>query len=132
MQTHLFPYSYKKAFSSHHSFNHQQKRPHCDLQSQLSTGSIKRGWIMFTSQCSRATVSSIAANQQWVNYVVHLMPSKTLSEYEVVEKAIQLGNASSIIASHHFSTYEQHTLSDLAKRYRCQLFFTSNSLYPMH
>ncbi len=104
----------------------------CGLHSHLDDLSQRQQWIMFTAQCPRQEVLTLAANKSWSNKVIHIMPSRQLSEFAVIEKAIRSGNASAIVASDQFSFEQQNWLSALAQLHQCQLFFVDTASFVLH
>jgi cell division inhibitor SulA len=102
------------------------------LHCQLNQLSQRQQWIMFTAQCSRENVIGVSANQSWSSKVIHIMPSRQLSEIEVVKKAIHSGNASAIVASNQIDRQQQTRLAALAETNGCQLFFVNTTETRLH
>lgn len=102
------------------------------LHRELHAISQRKQWIMFTSQCPRQSIIDISAHQTWCNKVIHLMPSRQLSEFDVIEKAILSGNASAIVASNHISRAQQSRLFAIAQAYDCHLFFVDTANKRLH
>jgi cell division inhibitor SulA len=118
--------THRLSVSTHQPFNHT------GLHSQLDNLSRRKQWIMFTAQCPRQDVVAFAAHQTWTHKVIHIMPSRQLSEVEVVDKAIRSGNASAIVASNQIAKEQQHWLTTLAGLHHCQLFFADTTNFSIH
>lgn len=110
------------------SYTHSTKT----LNIQLEGLAQRQQWIMFTAQCPRTYVVSLADSHNYAEKVVHLMPSRQLSEFDVVEKAIRSNNASAVIASSQLSAQQQAWLTTLAKLHHCLLFFVDASQNHLH
>lgn len=102
------------------------------LHHKLNTVSQRNQWIMFTAQCPRQNIISLSTDQTWSDKVIHIMPSRRLSEFDVVEKAIRSGNASAIVASNQITHHQQSRLTALAEVNQCQLFFVDTSEVLFH
>jgi ribosomal protein L7Ae-like RNA K-turn-binding protein len=61
-----------------------------------------------------------------------MKPSQTLSELEIVIKAIRSGNASAVIASNTIEPINQHLLKQLAAEHHCDVFFVAGKQQPFH
>ncbi|USD64130.1 SulA-like leucine-rich domain-containing protein [Vibrio sp. SCSIO 43136] len=93
------------------------------LVNHLARLSHKSKWIYFTAQCQRP-------KQGWAKYarfttsrLIHLMPSRHLTEKEVIIKALQSGNASAVVASERFSLIDKRHLKQRANQLGCELYF---------
>jgi hypothetical protein len=102
------------------------------LHQELHSLSQRQQWIMFTSQCPRQSIIDITAHQSWCHKVIHLMPSRQLTEFDVIKKAILSGNASAIVASDQMSRHQQSRLFALAQAYDCHLFFVDTTSTRLH
>ncbi|MBF4243570.1 hypothetical protein EA004_00695 [Vibrio anguillarum] len=89
-------------------------------------------WILFTSECPRPQYERFAYFNIHCDRVIHMKPSQTLSELEIVIKAIRSGNASAIIASNTIEPINQHLLKQLATEHHCDVFFVAGKQQPFH
>lgn len=89
-------------------------QPVSQLHNQFEQLAQRQQWIMFTAQCPRSDIVELAVNHHCADKIVHLMPSRSLSEFDVVEKAIRSNNASAIVASNRLTQQQQEWLTTLA------------------
>ena len=100
-----------------------------NVLSQVSQLASKHQWILLTAECPRPTIAQISHYQELGNHMVQMKPSLHLSQTQVIEKAIQSGNACAIIAHGDFSSDSQQHLQQLAQQYNCEVIFLAPSPY---
>ncbi|SHO56356.1 hypothetical protein [Vibrio quintilis] len=108
---------------------------YCSLQGasqRLEHLESVRQWILITSECPRPGVNLLSSSQMLCQKTIQLRPSRVMSEYEVVMKAIRSGNACAVMASDQFTPQQQARLGRLSKLYRCEIFFTRSDHQPLH
>lgn len=89
-------------------------------------------WILFTAECPRPQYQQFASFNIHCDRVIHMKPSQSLSELEIVIKAIQSGNASAVIASNGIETVNQALLKQLAAEHQCEVFFVEGRHPQFH
>jgi hypothetical protein len=89
-------------------------------------------WIFVTSECPRPNSKRLLGHNILCHKIIQLKPSRTLSEYEVVQKAIQTGNASAVIVSDRLTATQQNHLTDMAQSFHCEIFFMQNLQRAYH
>ncbi|MGY3569484.1 hypothetical protein [Vibrio paucivorans] len=90
---------------------------------RLARLSGSQQWILFTSECPRPDLSQFASYNVSCNKIIQMKPSQTMSEVEIVIKAIKSGNASAVVASTSIDLVNQSLLQDLALEHHCEVFF---------
>lgn len=106
--------------------------PSSPMMAKLAELSHTQRWILFTAQCPRPEYEQLAAHYIHCNKVIHMKPSQTLSELEIVTKAIMSGNASAVIASNQIDYVSQSLLRALARSHRCEVFFVEGRVNKYH
>ena len=101
-------------------FNWQNQKESIKWLAGLSS---QKQWILFTSECPRPSLELFMAYKVSCNNIIHMKPSKTLCERDIVEKAIKSRNASAIVASNKVSLFDQRALRHLAIEYHCEVLF---------
>lgn len=99
---------------------------------QLAGLSHQKQWILFTSECPRPDFEQFASYNVSCKKIIQMKASQTLSEAEIVAKAIKSGNASAVVASTQISPLDQSLLIDLASQYQCAVFFVEGRTYKYH
>lgn len=99
---------------------------------RLAELSYQDQWILFTAQCQRPSMRYLAQLNTCCNKVIHMKPSSYQSEFEIAIKAIQSGNASAVVVSHHIDEFAQRQLKLLAKQHQCEVFFTTDPSRLLH
>lgn len=99
---------------------------------RLSSLACKRQWVLLTSQCRRPTNNDLTRHNITSHTVVQIKPSSTLSEFEIVEKALRSRNACAVVASHSIPDHQQVSLRELAAQCGCEIFFTRDSSNYLH
>ncbi|NOH79640.1 hypothetical protein F0231_07765 [Vibrio sp. RE86] len=89
-------------------------------------------WILFTANCPRPDYDQFAASHISCKKIIQMKPSHTQSEFEIVKKAIQSGNASAVVASNHIPAVEQSLLQSLAQQLQCEVFFVEGKVTQFH
>lgn len=89
-------------------------------------------WILFTSECPRPNYDQFAASHISCQKIIQMKPSHTQSEFEIVKKAIQSGNASAVVASTNIAAVEQSLLRCLAEQFQCEVFFVEGRVNQYH
>ncbi len=102
------------------------------MMSRLANLSLQQQWILYTAQCPRPQYDELAAHHVQCGKIIHMKPSQSQSEIEIVMRAIQSGNASAIIASDHIDIVSQELLTQLAKEHHCEVFFLDNGQSAFH
>lgn len=99
---------------------------------QLASLSRGRQWILYTAQCPRPSHELLCHYDINCSTVIHMKPSLSFSEEEIVIKAIQARNASAIVASHQLTYNAKTRIMSYAAEYGCQIFFLhdSRTIYP--
>ncbi|EKO3425786.1 hypothetical protein [Vibrio fluvialis] len=95
------------------------------MMSRLANLSQQQQWILYTAQCPRPQYDELAAHHVQCGKIIHMKPSQSQSEIEIVMKAIQSGNASAIVASGEIDIVSQKLLTQLATEHHCEVFFLS-------
>ncbi|NVD06743.1 hypothetical protein FCU94_07430 [Vibrio sp. JPW-9-11-11] len=103
-----------------------------DVLSRLAGLSSQKQWILFTAQCPRPDYDQLSACRISCTKIIQMKASQTQSEFEIVTKAIQSGNASAVIASTQIPPVEQRLLQDLAVQYQCEVFFVEGGINQYH
>lgn len=96
----------------------------CVEIAKLSQGSK---WVLLTSQCRKPKSSMLKQHKVNAAHLLQMMPSRVMSEKEVVLKAMLSGNASAVIASKSISAIDQKHLLSRAAQLNCALFFTNDA-----
>ncbi|AUI85901.1 hypothetical protein BS333_05635 [Vibrio azureus] len=102
------------------------------LLSQLATLSLQRQWILFTAECQRPDYEQLSSFNIRCQNILQINRSHTLSEVEIVIKAIQSGNACAVVASNTICSESQSYLRHLAQRYQCEVFFVEGRVNKYH
>lgn len=105
---------------------------HEAIYTKLAQYSVTRQWILFTAETERPNRHQLATYHVVPDKVIQLKKSQTLSEYEVVKKAILSGNACAIVLSDQLLPSQRTELEQLALLHRCELLFHKNSHYRYH
>ncbi|WP_136484071.1 SulA-like leucine-rich domain-containing protein [Vibrio sp. H11] len=103
-----------------------------DMMSRLAQLSQQQQWILYTAQCPRPQYDALAAHQVQCGKIIHMKPSQSQSELEIVMKAIQSGNASAIVASGAIDFVNQKLLQQLARDHQCEVFFLHRTQHHFH
>ncbi|WGY46720.1 hypothetical protein [Vibrio sp. ABG19] len=103
-----------------------------DMMSRLARLSQQQQWILYTAQCPRPQYDTLAAHQVQCGKIIHMKPSQSQSELEIVMKAIQSGNASAIVASGAIDFVNQKLLQQLARDHQCEVFFLHSTQHHFH
>lgn len=98
------------------------------LFSRLSMLSQRPSWLLFTAGATLPTTLELNAYGIDPRKVVKIKASNSMTEKEIIIKALYAQNASAIVASDQFSIRDKQELSDLAKQSQCELFFMSHSI----
>ncbi len=99
---------------------------------RLAGLSNQKQWILFTAECPRPNYDQFASCHVSCKKIIQMKPSQTQSEFEIVIKAIQSGNASAVVASNNLSTVEQSLLCEHARQYQCEVFFVEGRVNQFH
>ncbi|MFB9134319.1 hypothetical protein ACFSJQ_05620 [Vibrio olivae] len=94
--------------------------------------SQQQQWVLFTSECPRPDLQQLNAFNVLCKNVIHMKPSRTKSEIEIVIQAIKSQNASAIVASTNIDLINQKLLTQMAERYGCELFFVEGQHSQYH
>ncbi|WP_241033816.1 SulA-like leucine-rich domain-containing protein [Vibrio maerlii] len=89
-------------------------------------------WILFTAQCPRPQQQALNNYQVQSQKVIQLMPSRNLSEVEVVIKAIESQNASAVVASDSIDPVTKKLLIEHGKQFHCDVFFVEGRVSKFH
>ncbi|MFM2590099.1 hypothetical protein [Vibrio sp. TBV020] len=89
-------------------------------------------WILFTAECPRPNYDQFAASHVSCKKIIQMKPSHTQTEFEIVKKAIESGNASAVVASTNVSPVEQSLLKSLALQFQCEVFFVEGRVNQYH
>ncbi|GAL21025.1 superfamily II DNA and RNA helicase [Vibrio maritimus] len=100
-----------------------------EVLEKLSKLTSRPQWILMTAECPRPSAGQALHFHKLGKHMVQMKPSASLTQYQVVEKAIRSGNACAIIANGQFSTQEQATLNALALSQQCEVVFLSGERY---
>lgn len=102
----------------------------CAELAKLSQGSK---WVLLTNECPKPQASTLKRYQINAKHLLQMMPSRKMTEKEVVLKALQSGNASAVIASKSISAIDQKHLLQRAAQLNCTLLFThdASELFPV-
>ncbi len=103
-----------------------------DVIAELARLSHGDQWIMVTANCPRPHHPQFSQYKASCNKIIQMMPSQTLSEIEVVMRAIQSGNASAVIASNDIDIANRHFLRVLAAQHQCEVFFVEGRAKQYH
>lgn len=99
---------------------------------RLAGLSDQKQWILFTAQCPRPDFKQFASGQVSCKKVIQMKPSQKQSEFEIVKKAIESGNASAVVASTNIPMVEQKLLRDYAAQFQCEVFFVEGRVNQYH
>ncbi|MDG3088001.1 hypothetical protein P7F88_18720 [Vibrio hannami] len=99
---------------------------------QLATLSHKRLWVLFTSQCPRPVQSELTSHGVNCQNVIHMKPSVSSTEEEIVLKAIQARTASAVVASNNLSQQAKTNILSCAAESGCEVFFMSANRTHIH
>ncbi|MEZ8101851.1 hypothetical protein [Vibrio bivalvicida] len=91
--------------------------------SRLAGLSGQQQWILFTAECPRPDYEQFASYHVSCKKIIQMKPSQKQSEFEIVKKAIESGNASAVIASNNIPMIEQSLLRVHGKQFQCEVFF---------
>lgn len=105
---------------------------HQEMMSRLAQLSQQQQWILYTAQCPRPQYEALAAHHVQCGKIIHMKPSQSQSELEIVMKAIQSGNASAIVASGKIDFVNQKLLQQLARDHQCEVFFLHSTQHHFH
>ncbi len=103
-----------------------------DALTRIAGLSQRQRWVLFTAECPRPDVHQLSAFNVLCQNVIHMKPSRTKSEIEIVMQAIKAGNASAVIASNNIDLVNQALLRQMAQRYGCELFFVEGRHTQYH
>ncbi len=98
------------------------------LFSRLSMLSKRPSWLLFTAGATLPTTPELDAFGIDARKVVKIKASNSMSEKDIIIKALNAKNASAIVASDHFSHQDKQELIALAQQNSCELFFMSASI----
>ena len=99
---------------------------------RLAGLSNQNQWILFTAECPRPDFAQFSSYKISCTKIIHMRPSQTQSELEIVMKAIKSGNASAVVASSNITSIDQVLLRSLGRQYQCEVFFVEGSSYKYH
>lgn len=99
------------------------------LFSRLSRLSKQPHWLLFTAGATLPTTQELHSFGIESHKVIKIKSSHSMSEKDIIIKALFARNASAIVASDHFSQEEKRELNILAKRNHCELFFMDYSIH---
>jgi cell division inhibitor SulA len=102
------------------------------LLQQLAALSQLNQWILFTSECPRPDLSQLTASNICCKNVIQMKPSHSLTEIEIVMKAIRSGNAAAVVASSQIDLVNQSLLQEMAKEFGCEVFFVEGRATQYH
>lgn len=100
--------------------------------SRLAGLSGQQQWILFTAECPRPDYEQFASYHVSCKKIIQMKPSQKQTEFEIVQKAIQSGNASAVVASNNIPFVEQSLLRDLANQFQCEVFFVEGRVNQYH
>ncbi|CAM2867114.1 hypothetical protein [Vibrio rarus] len=103
----------------------------CNLQRLAKASSVKK-WILFTAQTTLPQLHDLQTYHVDCEKIIHLKPSSKSNEIEVVIKAITLGTASAVVASHRIDRLAQQKLQQLGKEHGCDVFFSTLNTQYLH
>ncbi|MFG0886242.1 hypothetical protein [Vibrio sp. CJQ_6] len=118
-----------------HTYNTTRYTPqgaNTGMMSRLANLSQQQQWILYTAQCPRPQYDELNAHHVQCGKIIHMKPSQSHSEIEIVMKAIQSGNASAIVASGNIDIVSQKLLAQLAAKHHCEVFFLSGMPTAFH
>ncbi|MDK9763113.1 hypothetical protein KI743_13990 [Vibrio sp. D420a] len=117
------------AFSaaSHLPQSSNQSRHQANLLARMALLSSQEQWLLFTAQTPRPSAKELSQFNICCERIIHMKPSRQMSEMETVEKAIRSRNASAIVASNQIDSFGQQYLRELAIQYQCEVFFVEHS-----
>ncbi|UUM31691.1 hypothetical protein [Vibrio japonicus] len=99
---------------------------------RLAGLSNQEQWILFTAECPRPDFDQFSSYKVSCTKIIQMKPSQTLSELEIVIKAIKSGNASAVVASNDITNIDQVLLRSLGRQYQCEVFFVEGSTHKYH
>ncbi|PJC87785.1 hypothetical protein CSW98_01260 [Vibrio sp. HA2012] len=97
------------------------------LSDRLALLSHKKQWVLFTSECPRPSYEELSRYHINCNNIIQIKHSSSLSEEEIVIKAIKAGTASAIIASDQLSASSRHVIEQIARQHHCEVFFVARN-----
>ncbi|MGO2324268.1 hypothetical protein [Vibrio casei] len=93
------------------------------LLSRLSMLSKRPSWLLFTSEATLPTTSELIAFGIDTNKVIKIKASTSMSEKDIILKALKAQNASAIVSGDNFTEEEKNELTLKAKQVSCEIFF---------
>ncbi|EMJ7185560.1 hypothetical protein D8T49_11020 [Vibrio vulnificus] len=102
------------------------------LLQKLANLSAQNQWILFTAECPRPDFAQLTASNIRCQNVIQMKASQTMTEMEIVMKAIRSGNAAAVVASDQIDLINQSLLSNLAREYGCEVFFVEGRAHKYH
>ncbi|NOI82774.1 hypothetical protein F0237_19080 [Vibrio tubiashii] len=103
-----------------------------DTLSRLAGLSGQKQWILFTAECPRPDYEQFAAFSVSCKKIIQMKASQKQSEFEIVKKAIESGNASAVVASNNIPMVEQSLLRNHAIQFQCEVFFVEGRVNQYH
>ncbi len=112
---------------SSYTKNAAQDQPELDRYIELAKLSQGSKWVLLTNECPKLRSSFLKHFRINTKHLIQMMPSRKMTEKEVVLKALQSGNANAVIASKNISFIDQQHLLQRAKQLNCTLYFTDHT-----
>ncbi|OEF24148.1 hypothetical protein [Vibrio rumoiensis] len=98
------------------------------LFSRLSMLSKRPRWLLFTAEATLPTIPELVAFGIDASKVVKIKASLSMTEKDIILKAISAKNASAIVSSDNFSCEDKASLILKAKEVGCEIFFMDQSI----
>lgn len=98
------------------------------LFSRLSMLSKKPNWLLFTAGAILPTNQELQTFGIETHKVIKIKASHSMTEKDIILKALAAKNASAIVASDNFSAQDKDTLRTQARQNGCEVFFMNNSI----
>ncbi len=96
--------------------------------SQLAPLAKQNRWILFTADALLPTSQELKHFDITVSKVVKIKSSTQYSEFDVILKVLAAHNASAIVASDQFTSWQQQQIQQAAQQVNCQVFFMNATI----
>lgn len=89
---------------------------------------LKPNWLLFTAGAILPTNQELQTFGIETHKVIKIKASHSMTEKDIILKALAAKNASAIVASDNFSAQDKDTLRTQARQNGCEIFFMNNSI----
>ncbi|MGV3000799.1 hypothetical protein [Vibrio sp. E150_018] len=98
------------------------------LFSRLSMLSKRPNWLLFTAGATLPTNQELQSFGIEAHKVIKIKESHSMTEKDIILKALNAKNASAIVASDNFSIQDKEALKNQASQSGCEIFFMDSTI----